>query len=112
MIKNIIEVFKTIVDFALKSLESYIDPELENICYLTIFQNPMIRGIKSAPFNLKDDINKGTANLLSKLNRFLVLNSELKINESFILYANILSLTSKQLMSRKKKMRFAKVFFT
>ena len=103
MIKDILEVLQSIINFALQSLQTYINPALENICYLTIFQNPMIRGVKSAPFNLSENPETGTANLLGKLNRYLVSNNELTLNESFILYVNILSLTHAQMQKRKRR---------
>jgi hypothetical protein len=103
LLKDILDTIESIITFALSSLKSYLDFTHENICYLTMFQKPMTRGIKSSPFNFKDGSAKGTSNLLSKLNRYLVSNNELTLNESFIIYVNILSLTHTQFVKKKKK---------
>jgi|LakMenEpi03Aug12_release.lakeMendotaPanAssembly.Ray.scaffolds.fasta_scaffold08612_13 G:T-mismatch repair DNA endonuclease (very short patch repair protein) len=102
-IKDILDVIQSIINFALSSLKSFVNASFDNICYLTLFQTPMLRGIKSAPFNLTEGYVTGTSNLLGKLNRYLVSNNELTLNESFILYVNILSLTHAQLLKKKKK---------
>jgi hypothetical protein len=103
-IKDILDVIQSIINFALSSLKSFVNASFDNICYLTLFQTPMLRGIKSAPFNLTEGYVTGTSNLLGKLNRYLVSNNELTLNESFILYVNILSLTHAQLLKKKKKL--------
>lgn len=105
LLKDILDAMQSIVNFALSTLKSFVNPSLKNICYLTIFQSPMIRGIKSAPFNLSEDTAQGTSNLLSKLNRYLVSNNELTLNETFILYVNILSLTHSQFLARARRRR-------
>ncbi len=101
--KDILNILEKIVQFALENLKFFVDLSYENICFLTIFQNPMLRGIRSTPFNLNEDASKGTANLLAKLNRYLVSNNELKLDESFLLYINILSLTHAEVLKKRKR---------
>lgn len=102
MITDILETLQLIVKFALSSMQPYVDQRFNNFGKIFLFQNPMTNGISSRTFNLKDP-EIGTTDLLAKLNRYLVSNNELSLNESFFLSVDVLSLTNDQLEKKKKR---------
>ena len=103
LLRDILDVLQQIVTFVLSNVQMFVNKSYENLSYLTIFQQPMTRGIRTSAFNLNEDFSVPTANLLGKLNQYLVSNNNLRLDESFILYVNILSLTHVEASIKKKK---------
>jgi hypothetical protein len=67
------------------------NPNERNLCYLTIYQEPMINGLNAEPFILQTDSKEMVDRILQILNQYLTSNQTLEINNTFKVYVQILS---------------------
>jgi hypothetical protein len=88
---NILDILEKGFQFIINNLKTFYKSTDENVVYLTIFQEPMLNGLNAEPFVLQNSSDAMIDRMLSILTTFLVSNQEVRLDETFILYINVLS---------------------
>jgi hypothetical protein len=113
---DILDALQQGFNYILNNLRRFYNPNDHNIAYLTFFQEPMINGLNTGPFDIHEGSSEMVQRLLAILNQFLMSNQSLKVNETLKIYVKILSVEhlkykTTQKSKKNPKKRFGRKFY-
>ena len=93
-------------NYILNNLRRFYDTTHHNLAYMTFYQEPMINGLNTGPFDIQSNGSEMVERLLTILNLFLISNQSMRVDDTFKVYVKVLSIDHmnfKKTQKEKKK---------
>ena len=89
---DLLDVFNQGFNFILNHLKLFYDEKDHNIGFMTLYQQPMVNGLPSGPFDIQDNSVQLVDRILAMLYIYLTSHQSLQLDKSFKVYLKILSI--------------------
>jgi len=103
LLSNLLHLFQKGFQYILTNLQTFYNPSDHNVAFLTLYQEPMINGLNTGGFDLQEEVNEMIERVLQMLQQFLISNNSLRLNDTFKVYVNVLSVDHMKFKKGQKK---------